>query len=311
MGASVAAGTGGVLRGIIDDFCFYNEGFTDKMATALYAGNALYIQQHVNTPTSLAITSFTVTPDRIAYNGEVEVKWESVGALGCLLLGTADSAFPTSGTKKYLNLTKDKLFIVSCWDSQGSVKKQVTVQVGASGKGIPVIKEDIRPLQEYIQLPVPPESQPAVSTLEPEPAPPAQIPSLSLAPTVTQLPPPTKGTPNLDLPVGCSEYIHTYMKKSQKNDVADVRRLQIFLNETIYAQLPVSGFFGALTHKAVQRFQVKYNNEIIKPWLDAGYVASDITNGTGYVYKTTKYQINLMKCATLNVPKPILLDDLR
>ena len=40
------------------------------------------------------------------------------------------------------------------------------------------------------------------------------------------------------------------------------------------------------------------------PWLPFG-LANDHT-ATGYVYKTTKYKINLIQCSTLNLPKPQL-----
>ncbi len=119
-------------------------------------------------------------------------------------------------------------------------------------------------------------------------------------------------TGELALPAGCSEYIHTYMRKSnKKNDTEDVSRLQTFLNETVDAKIPVSGFFGTLTHKWVKKFQKQYHNEIIKPWYDAGYKGKDIENGTGYVYKTTKYEINLLKCKELNTPFPDLTPDIK
>jgi peptidoglycan hydrolase-like protein with peptidoglycan-binding domain len=108
------------------------------------------------------------------------------------------------------------------------------------------------------------------------------------------------------LPKGCSEYLKTYMKRGQRNDNEDVKRLQRFLNETIDARLPESGYFGTMTYAAVKRFQVRYHDAIIKPWIDIGYDVSGFAGGTGYVYKTTKYQINLMKCATLGTPKPEL-----
>ena len=82
--------------------------------------------------------------------------------------------------------------------------------------------------------------------------------------------------------------------------------LQEFLNEFVDANLPVTGYFGKMTHSAVKKFQVKYHSEIIKPWVDAGWKDKDIENGTGYVFKTTKREINLLKCASLNIPMPDL-----
>ncbi len=113
-------------------------------------------------------------------------------------------------------------------------------------------------------------------------------------------------SPDLALPVGCSEYIHSYMGKGKNNDKEEVIKLQKFLNETMGANIPISGYFGNITRNWVKKFQVKYHPEIIKPWYDAGYTKKDIENGTGYVYKTTKREINLMKCSELNIPLPDL-----
>lgn len=117
-------------------------------------------------------------------------------------------------------------------------------------------------------------------------------------------------TAELALPAGCTEYIHSYMGRGKKNDAEDVSKLQTFLNETMGAKIPVSGFFGNMTKTWVKKFQTKYHNEIIKPWYDAGYKGKDIENGTGYVYKTTKHEINLMKCSELKTPLPDLSPDL-
>ena len=76
------------------------------------------------------------------------------------------------------------------------------------------------------------------------------------------------------------------------------------------AKLPVTGIFGSMTRSWVKKFQVAYNGEIIKPWYDAGYKGKDIENGSGYVYKTTKREINMIKCASLNLPLPNLAPDL-
>ena len=118
-------------------------------------------------------------------------------------------------------------------------------------------------------------------------------------------------TPDLSLPTGCTEYIHSYMRQGRKNDSEDVSRLQTFLNETMGAKIPVTGIFGSMTRSWVKKFQVAYHGEIIKPWIDAGYKGKDIENGTGYVYKTTKRQINMMKCSSLNIPLPDLSSDIK
>ncbi len=108
------------------------------------------------------------------------------------------------------------------------------------------------------------------------------------------------------LPEGCGEYIKDYLKYGKKNNPEEVKKLQSFLNETLGANIPLTGFFGKLTRNFVKQFQSKYHDEIIKPWKDAGYKGKDIEQGSGYVYKTTKRKINLMKCASLNTPLPDL-----
>ncbi len=107
-------------------------------------------------------------------------------------------------------------------------------------------------------------------------------------------------------PTQCTEYLHDYLKMGKKNDPREVKLLQSFLNDTLDAKLPVTGFFGNLTKNWVKKFQKKYYAEIIMPWLDAGYKGRDIQEGTGNVFQTTKRQINLMKCTTLNIPMPDL-----
>lgn len=115
-----------------------------------------------------------------------------------------------------------------------------------------------------------------------------------------------------ELGASCTdEHLRDYLKMGKKNDPEQVKLLQLFLNETLDAKLPVTGFFGNLTKNWVKKFQKQYHREIIQPWLDAGYKGSDINEGTGYVYKTTKRYINLLKCTALNTPLPDLTPDLR
>jgi hypothetical protein len=117
-------------------------------------------------------------------------------------------------------------------------------------------------------------------------------------------------TGELPLPAGCTAYVNTYMKKGKKNNAEEVKLLQSFLNEEIGAGLPITGFFGNLTHSAVKKFQVKHKKDILQPWIDAGFGGMDFGNkGTGYVYKTTKRAINMMKCATITEPMPVLTPD--
>jgi hypothetical protein len=117
-------------------------------------------------------------------------------------------------------------------------------------------------------------------------------------------------TEELPLPAGCSAYLTEYLKYGKKNNADEVKKLQTFLNEEMGTNLPVTGFFGQLTRTTVKKFQVKYNADILKPWKDAGYKGADLDNGSGYVYKTTKRWINVMKCEALKAePMPELVPD--
>ncbi len=112
------------------------------------------------------------------------------------------------------------------------------------------------------------------------------------------------------LPAGCTPFINDYLKMSRKNSSDEVMKLQQFLNEFAGTNLPVTGFFGPMTHKAVKEFQKKHRKDILDPWIAAGWKTKDLENGTGYVFKTTKRWINVMKCNnTLDIPMPELIPD--
>jgi len=73
----------------------------------------------------------------------------------------------------------------------------------------------------------------------------------------------------------------SYLKlNSKSNNVEEVKAWQTLLNKELNINLPITGFFGEKTFAAVKAFQEKYTNDVLKPW--------DITEPTGYVYKTTR-----------------------
>ena len=109
--------------------------------------------------------------------------------------------------------------------------------------------------------------------------------------------------------VGCTEYLRVPLKQGS-NNIEDVKRLQLFLNEVLDAELPVTGYFGAQTTLWVKKYQVKYHKDILQPWIDAGYTGREVREGSGVVYKTTLRHINMMKCPELNLPMPDLKPDL-
>lgn len=105
----------------------------------------------------------------------------------------------------------------------------------------------------------------------------------------------------------CGEHITSYMRMGKKNDPEEVKKLQTFLNTVMDANIPVTGFFGPMTHNWVKKFQKQFYGEIIRPWENAGFSGADLQEGTGFVYKTTKRWINIMKCEQLkDTPIPEL-----
>ncbi len=91
----------------------------------------------------------------------------------------------------------------------------------------------------------------------------------------------------------CDLYLTEYMKSGQVNDVLQVTKLQTFLNEQGFIT-PYTGVFDITTENNVKAFQQVYSSEILLPWVavDPSY---DLTP-SGYVFKTTRWKINDMKC---------------
>ena len=74
------------------------------------------------------------------------------------------------------------------------------------------------------------------------------------------------------------------------------------------ANLTVNGIYDEATLNAVNQFQLAYKEQVLRPWVEVG-LHNDENVPTGYVYKTTKRWINLLKCPSLNIPMPDLLAD--
>ncbi len=124
---------------------------------------------------------------------------------------------------------------------------------------------------------------------------PLQTTSVALVPTVlgTVAPTPTV----LGAETSCGLYLHSFIRLGyKKNDASEVRKLQTFLNDYQHANLPVTGYYGLMTERAVRKFQVAHPAKILTPW--------DLTEGTGIVYLTTKQEINNIMCPALNLPIP-------
>ena len=86
----------------------------------------------------------------------------------------------------------------------------------------------------------------------------------------------------------CSQYVTHYIKQGQENDLAQVARLQMFLNDFEGEALSVNGLYDDPTYQAVHRFQDKYFDDILGPW------GAPFT--TGFVYYTTQKKINEIYC---------------
>lgn len=93
-------------------------------------------------------------------------------------------------------------------------------------------------------------------------------------------------------------YLQSYIKYGANNNIEEVKKLQTFLNENEGESIPVTGFYGNITKEAVNRFQLKYKEDVLTPW--------GITEPTGYVYKTTQRKINMIKSPELNLPMPVI-----
>ncbi len=98
----------------------------------------------------------------------------------------------------------------------------------------------------------------------------------------------------------CGEYITSYIRWGSPNDTANVVRLQTFLNEYMNANLVVDGVYGPGSYQAVKQFQVREATNVLNPWKQVGPIDE---TGTGFVYKTTKRWINMIKCPELNIPE--------
>lgn len=91
----------------------------------------------------------------------------------------------------------------------------------------------------------------------------------------------------------CGLWLNDYMQKATENDTYQVLKLQVFLTLQGYAT-PLTGIFDDTTEANVKLFQAKYADTVIKPWFEKGIVPHN--RPTGFVYKTTRWQINDIMC---------------
>jgi hypothetical protein len=103
---------------------------------------------------------------------------------------------------------------------------------------------------------------------------------------------------SIDVQNQCEPYILKYIKLDAKNDPAEVRKLQVFLNDYEDEKLTVDGKYKQVDYNAVKRFQSKYSSDVLSPW--------NTQLPTGYVYKTTITKINQIICPKESFVKPII-----
>jgi hypothetical protein len=92
----------------------------------------------------------------------------------------------------------------------------------------------------------------------------------------------------------CNMYLFDYMRMGQQNNTEQVTKLQTFLIGQGYTEVVANGIFDDATDKAVRNFQLKYQDEVLTPWMAAGITATN--RPTGWVYQLTRWKINNIVC---------------
>ncbi|MDD5606633.1 MAG: LPXTG cell wall anchor domain-containing protein, partial [Candidatus Pacebacteria bacterium] len=105
--------------------------------------------------------------------------------------------------------------------------------------------------------------------------------------------------------IACGIYLYENIFYGANNNPEEVEKLQVFLNEHMQEGLPVTGVYGDLSKEAVNRFQLAYKEEILRPWVEIG-VLPNVNTPTGNVFITTRRWINMLKCSELNILIPDL-----
>ena len=82
----------------------------------------------------------------------------------------------------------------------------------------------------------------------------------------------------------------------------EVEKIQAFLKKFGFFNHEITGYYGAITDKAVKAFQARYANEILAPW--------GISSPTGWWYKTTRAKANeLMGCSEGKTAEELVKDE--
>ena len=83
-------------------------------------------------------------------------------------------------------------------------------------------------------------------------------------------------------------YLNNYLKIGRTNPSSEVIKLQLFLRDIEKLDVNTTGIFDNKTFAAVEAFQAKYVEDIMRPW--------GVSTPTGQVWYTTKKKINEIYC---------------
>jgi len=78
------------------------------------------------------------------------------------------------------------------------------------------------------------------------------------------------------------------MRRSGKNSMDEVKKLQEFLNSHLNLSVPITGYFGPITERAVSSFQITHKDVVLTPL--------GLTRATGAVFGMTQRAINELSC---------------
>lgn len=96
------------------------------------------------------------------------------------------------------------------------------------------------------------------------------------------------GAPN-PTTVGSCYYLYDYLRKDFNNNPVEVKKLQVFLRDLEgFSSVQVTGVYDDQTIVALDAFQERYFDDILKPW---GH-----TKATSYTYILTKKKVNEIYC---------------
>jgi hypothetical protein len=91
------------------------------------------------------------------------------------------------------------------------------------------------------------------------------------------------------LPPACDQYLKSSIKAGQQNDPTEVSKLQDFLSTFGgFSDVKDTGVYDQATQNAVRLFQDQHKDDVLNPW--------GLSGPTGYVYITTRNEVNNIYC---------------